>query len=287
MLYCIHIHTVSHLVVNHEKSHDNCIVEVALDMIWISIFIGCTAIDAPEDFDALNSFLYENFHASNRHLEEGLENLITWLPENEGDLAEGYRVSKLSDAAIATVDQIAPKSLIGIALSREYDHSVDDVAYASFAVHPEDLNPEAENYNIREYVTDAECFLNHECDVIQYTGEVQSFLPLGIEIITYIFSEARWVETSLGTAYVQRRWHTNPPDISVDWVNVEAEYGFIITLPQPMGDVTNVKRIESMWANMSIDGLPVPEDIAVEMALGSLRDSIDITDNYLDENTVP
>ena len=258
-------------------------------MIWLSLLFACTAIDAPEDFDALNSFLYENFHSPDRYLEQGLNNLIEWLPDNEADLAEGYRVSNLSAEAIATVGQEPPTQLFGIGLSREYDHSVDDVAYASFSVDPQDLNPESETYNIREYQTDVDCFLAHECDLIQYTGEVQSFLPLGIEVISYLFSEARWVETSLGTAYVQRRWLTEPPDVSADWVNVESEYGVIITLPQPAEteDVaSNVKRIESLWINMSIDGLPIPEDLAVELGLGSLRDSIDRTDNYLDENPV-
>lgn len=259
-------------------------------MLLFGFFIACTAIDAPEDFDALNSFIYENFHEPDRYLEEGLENLIAWLPENEADLAEGYRVSNLSVEAIATVGQEPPNQLFGIGLSRDYDHSVDDVAYASFAVNPEDLDPTSETYNNRTYETDVDCFLAYECDLLQYTGEVQSFLPLGIEVVSYLFSEARWVETSLGTAYVQRRWQTQAPDVSVDWVNVESEYGVILTLPQPTGDeavASNVKRIESLWINMSIDGLPIPEDLAVELGLGSLRDSIDRTDNYLDDNPVP
>ncbi len=256
-------------------------------MMWMSLLFSCTAINAPEDFDALNSFLYENFEAPDRYLEQGLENLIAWLPDNEEDLAQGYRVSNLSYEAIATTGQAEPTELIGIGLSREYDHPVDAVAYASFAVDPEELNPEAEGYNNREYITDPACFLSHECAVVQYTGEVQSFLPLGVEVISHLFSEARWVETSLGTAYVQRRWLTQTPEVSVDWVNVESEYGVIITLPQPNGEeevAQNVKRIESLWINMSIDGLPVPEDLAVELGLGSLRDSIDRTDNWLDAN---
>ena len=120
------------------------------------------------------------------------------------------------------------------------------VTMLAFSVDPQDLDPESDTYNIREYQTDVNCFLAHECDLIQYTGEVQSFLPLGIEVISYLFSEARWVETSLGTAYVQRRWLTEPPDVSADWVNVESEYGVIITLPQPTGTenvASNVKRI--------------------------------------------
>lgn len=257
-------------------------------MIWLHILIGCTTIDAPEDFDALNSFLYENFHEPDRYLEQGLENLINWLPQNEMDLAEGYRVSNLSAEAIATVGQDPPTQLFGIGLSREYEHSVDDVAYACFGVDPENLDPESETYNNREYQTDADCFLAHECDLLQYTGEVQSFLPLGIEVVSYLFSEARWVETSLGTAYVQRRWLTQPPDVSVDWVNVESEYGVIVTLPHSNNpaDAKSVKRIESLWVNMSIDGLPIPEDLAVELGLGSLRDSIDRIDTYLDENSI-
>lgn len=259
-------------------------------MFLIGFFIGCTAIDAPEDFDALNSFIYENFHEPDRYLEEGLENLIAWLPENEADLSEGYRVSNLSVEAIATVGQEPPTELFGIGLSRDYDHSVDDVAYASFGIDPEDLNPTSDTYNHRVYETDVDCFLAHDCDLLQYTGEVQSFLPLGIEVVSYLYSEARWVETSLGIAYVQRRWQTQVPDVSADWVNVESEYGVIITLPQPEANeqvATNIKRIESLWINMSIDGLPIPEDLAIELGLGSLRDSIDRIDNYLDENPVP
>ena len=278
------MNTVSHFVVNFRQ-----LILNGNEMIWLHILTGCRAIDAPEDFDALNSFLYENFHEPDRYLEQGLENLINWLPENEMDLAQGYRVSNLSAEAIATVGQAAPTQLFGIGLSREYDHSVDDVAYACFGVDPEDLDPESETYNNREYQTDVDCFLAHECNLLQYTGEVQSFLPLGIEVVSYLFSEARWVETSIGTAYVQRRWLTEPPDVSVDWVNVESEYGVIITLPQSTDNEPNakyVKRIESLWVNMSIDGLPVPEDLAVEMGLGSLRESIDRIDTYLDTNPV-
>ena len=255
-----------------------------------SWLMACTAIDAPTDFDALNSFLYQHFTSSDRYLEEGMENLIEWMPKHEADLAEGYRVSELSVDAISTVEQTPSDELIGIAISRDYDHAVDDVAYASFAIHPEDLDPTAETYNNREYITDPECFLRHECDVVQYSSEVQTLLPLGIEVIAYIFSEARWVETSLGTAYIQRRWHMQPPDVNVDWVTVENEYGLTITLPQPTiheEEASNLKRIESLWINMSIDGLPIPEDLAVELGLGSLRESIDRTDTYLDEHPAP
>ena len=107
--------------------------------------------------------------------------------------------------------------------------------------------------------------------------------------MSYLYSEVRWVETSLVTAYIQRRWLTQPPEVSVDWVNVESEYGVILTLPQPSTDETvadNIKRIESLWINMSFDGLPVPEDLAVELGLGSLRESIYRIDQYLDENPI-
>ena len=73
-------------------------------------------------------------------------------------------------------------------------------------------------------------------------------------------------------------------------MTVENEYGLTITLPQPTEneeEATNLKRIESLWINMSIDGLPIPEDLAVELGLGSLRESIDRTDTYLDEHPVP
>ena len=158
-------------------------------------------------------------------------------------------------------------------------YSVDDIAYVHFGVHPEDLS-ESSGYNYREYQTDVDCFLSHECNLIQYQSEVQSFLPLGIEVIGYIFSEARWVETEFGTAYIQRRWHTEKAEVSVDWVNLNSEYGFILSLPQADG---TVKRIEALWLDMTFDGLPISEDLATQLALGALKDSIEVTTNYLDE----
>ena len=246
-----------------------------------SLLFACGAPDAPQDFDALNSYLYEHFESHDRYLEEGLKNLIAWLPDNEEALEEGYRVSNLSEEAITLTGQDPPDELIGIALSMNYDHSVDDVAQTSFGIDPEIINPDG-TYNDREYLTDVDCFLEHECDVIQYSAEAQSFLPLNIEVISYFFSEARWVETELGMAYIQRRWQTEKPEISVDWAHVNSEYGMIITLPQE--DNSSVKRIEALWIDMTIDGLPIPEDLAVQLSLGALENSIANIDNYLDEN---
>ena len=48
-----------------------------------SWFMACTAVDAPTDFDALNSFLHQHFTSSDRYLEEGMENLIEWMPIHE------------------------------------------------------------------------------------------------------------------------------------------------------------------------------------------------------------
>ena len=243
------------------------------------LLIACAPIDAPEDFDALNSYLYEKFHEKPKYLEAGLENLYAWLPENEADLEEGYRVENLSSAAIESVEQTAPEELVGVATSIDINYSVDEIAYVHFGIDPEDLNPDEDAYNDREYLTDKQCFLDHSCDLVQYEAEIQVFLPLNIEIISYIFSEARWVDTEWGPAYIQRRYLTKEPEPSADWVNIGAEYGFIITLPQESG---LVKRIEATWIDLSLDGLPVTEAMATQLGLSTLQSSIQETTTYLD-----
>lgn len=245
------------------------------------LLIACAPIEAPEDFDALNSYLYENFHAKPKYLEAGLENLYAWLPENEIDLEEGYRVENLSAAAIESVEQVAPEDLVGIATSIDIPYSVDDIAYVHFGIDPEDINLETDSYNDREYLTDEKCFLDHSCDLVQYEAEIQVRLPLNIEIITYIFSEALWVDTEWGPAYIQRRYLTKAPEPSSDWVNLDAEYGFIITLPQEDG---SVKRIEAIWLNLSLDGLPVTEAMATNLGLSVLQSSLQETTTYLDSH---
>ena len=37
---------------------------------------------------------------------------------------------------------------------------------------------------------------------------------------------------------------------------------------------------------MSIDGISIPEDLAIQLSLGALRDSINRTNTYLDNNPV-
>ena len=247
----------------------------------LTLLISCAPIAAPEGFDDLNSFLFENFHERSKVVEAGVENLYAWLPENEQALEDGYRVENLSAAAIESVEQAPPDQLIGIATSLDIPYSVDEIAYAQFAIDPEDLSPDTDGYNDRSFITDPDCFLDHSCELIQYQSKVKTLLPLNIEVVTSIFSEARWVDTEWGSAYIQRRYITEDTEISVDWVSVDSEYGFIITLPQENG---TTKRIEAMWVNMTMNDMPVPENLATQLALGALKDSIMTTTTYLDEN---
>ena len=246
------------------------------------LMLACGPVTAPEDFDALASFLYENFHNDPEYTEAGLVQLQDWLIEHSDDVDEGYRINHLSLEALQTVEDItvAPE-LIGISKSVDFAYPVDDMAYVNFDVHPRDVFTNPDAVNEREYTGDSSCFLAHECEFLRHDSILQRSLPLNIEAVIYFATDIRWVETSLGPAFIQRRWLTSAPEVNKDWLQINAGYALAVTLPMENG---NAKQIETVWGDVVLGDLPLPEDAAFILAVDVLENILGQFEDYLDEH---
>ena len=252
-----------------------------VSMIFLS-FIACKPVTAPEDFDTLASFLYENFQNDSEYTEAGLTQLNEWLIENSEAVDQGYRIDHLSLEAIQTVEDISVEpALIGISKSVDFNYPVDDMAYVNFGVDPRDVFTNPDAVNEREYIGDPECFLAAECEFLRADSILERSLPLNIEAIIYFATDIRWVDTHLGPAFIQRRWLTQPTEINKDWIQINAGYALAITLPMADG---NAKQIETVWGDIVLGDLPLPEDAAFILAVDVLENILSQFEEYLDEN---
>jgi len=74
---------------------------------------ACTVIDAPEDFDSLTDYLFQNLETEDQKiLEAGVDNIIDWLDGYGHELLEGYRIADLSLDAIHTADSTVERGII-------------------------------------------------------------------------------------------------------------------------------------------------------------------------------
>lgn len=246
----------------------------------IFLLFACKSVVAPEDYDSLMSFVYENFHGEEETLEDSLTQLNLILEEQSDAIYKGYRIDRLSLEAIQTIEEREKEpNLLGISKSVDFNYPVDDFAYVNFAVHPQDvfLNPSAQNE--REYVGDPLCFVNHSCEMLHYSAILERSLPLNIVATIYFETDVRWVDTKFGPAFIQRRWLTDDSKISLDSVSINAGYSMAVTIPMEDG---NAKQIETVWGDVDIGELPVPEETAFLLGAGALEKILFQFEDYLD-----
>ncbi len=254
--------------------------------MFIFYAISCTVIEAPEDFDSLTTYLFQNLETEEEKiLEAGVNNMIDWLDQYGHDLDEGYQVDDLSLPAIHSADPTVEEvSLMGAAVSMDIRHSINDVAYLLFIEgHNDDPpDPEAVSYNIRTYQDDPECFVEQECGLLNYSGVIAIQMPLNILVNTTIDGQVRWVESKAGPALVQRRWFSSLPDVSVDWLDLRAEYALKLSLPFSDTSIGS-RRIEMTWIDVTIGDIPVGEEIGLMLGINAIKDNI----TSLNEQNMP
>ena len=96
---------------------------------------------------------------------------------------------------------------------------------------PRDVFTNPDAINERTYIGEPECFVDGECEDLEYEATLQRFLPLGIDATIYFHTHIRWVESDWGPVFVQQRWLTDTPEVSVDWIHLNHGYSFAVTIP--------------------------------------------------------
>ncbi len=253
-------------------------------MLLIVYLFACSVpIEAPKDFNALLSYLFEHTMDEDADaLIAGANNLLDFVGENETTLRDGYAVNHLSQVALDSTDETLTVSddTYGVTLQYSVAHSVSDIAYANTAADGMDVYPANYLSYEREHLSDLDCFLNRTCDSFRYRSTILSSLPLGAEMLSGYINELRWIELESGPAFVQRAWMDGEAESSVDWADMTANFYIGLTYSTSSGSDV----IAASWAAIHLGDVSLPEDILKNQAIDGLRQNGEDLELWLDEN---
>lgn len=240
-------------------------------LLLSAFLVACGPPEAPETLDELSSFLFEHvWDAEEDFLLAGIENLDTWLDTNFEATEEGYSVTNLSQEAVASLegDGRSVEGLIGAAVGYDVPYSSEDIVLAMAFEDPMVLYPEDYEVYTRDYQSDTECFKTRDCMTLEFFQHVKAFYPLGIEIEADSRTQYHWVETEHGWSGVYRNWSRSPPVINKSWLTVDQQYYVAVSIPKADG---TTRRVEAMWVIAEIGDANVPEGMALNMTIDTMK----------------
>jgi hypothetical protein len=251
-------------------------------LIVFLLIMGCRPPpDAPENLDELMSYLFE--HALDERddaLVAGTENLTVWMSANLEETFDGYRVTNLSSESVASLDgsERDLDGLVGAAVGYDIAYPFELVSDVMISTDPMDLYPDVYADNSREYLTDFDCFVAQECELLSFTAETTFNYPLNIVASTKARTDYRWLQLSNGQmASVQRVWMTEPAEVNVDWLTLEQNYFIAVAFPE--GDIT--RRVESTWAIVKLGDGGVSEDVALNLTISNMKKTGERISTYI------
>lgn len=240
--------------------------------------IACQPPQAPEELDDIMSYLFEHHpDRSKRALTAGTENLNNWLESHKDETWDGFQISALSQEAVDELDDRERdlSDLIGVAVGYDIDYSVEEVIDVILFADPLEFN-QGDIVEYKRTIVEGteECFAAKECDRLAYMTEALGNYPLGLEVRSKTMNQYRWITTDFGDAAIQRTWMMEPAESNWDSINLDQQY--YITAAMPIE--TGMRRVEAGWVVMALGDLPVPEGIAMNLAIGTLtafRDKVE------------
>lgn len=245
---------------------------------------GCAApSQAPEELNQLTAFIFE--HAQDEDsalLQQGVANLETWMSKRLDETKDGYVVDNLTTESVGQLDQCTRdiSGLIGAAVGSTSTYTVDELVAVQLNVSPARLKDSTTKYRRELLLNDEACFTANECDFLHYDSFTKQKFALGIQTDSVSRVQWRWVEMEDGHAIVQRTWLALPLQASPAWFDVKEQ--FYLNVLMPRGDRS--VRLQAVWAVTQIDDAPVPENMALQLAINQMQEDAELYDEWLDEH---
>ena len=257
-------------------------IHLSVEAVLLIYLFACKApVTAPEDLDGLLNFMYVHMEdEDDEALLVGINNVFSFVAANQEALDEGYDIAPLSIPTLEIIEQSTEfrEQTYGVSIAYEIPHSVEAIAECYAAVNLVEIYPDTYLSYEREFLTDQACFLSQECNLVQYRSIIQTALPFNATVTTNNMVEIRWLQTERGTAFIQRSWMEGEADSSADWANLLAQNYLEVSWTTEDGS----QSLAASWAALQLGDIPVPEDTAKNLALGSIRDSREALTSYLD-----
>ena len=242
-------------------------------VLAISMAFGCHPPEAPTELEDLCAYMFTHVGDDDPdYLEAGVTNLGAWLALNRTSTEDGYEINNLDQETLDALDdrERPATGLHGASVSTVSDYEVAVLADA--LVLGDQMQVYPDNYDTfeRDFSEDTSCFMNGECDLLNYETDIHSSLPLGITLHTQGKGQFRWILPEDGpTTLASRSWLMEPAEVSVDFLAITAQYYLTVTVPVG-GDTV---RLHAMWAEASIANGELPESTALNLMINQLQDA--------------
>jgi hypothetical protein len=240
------------------------------------LLVACHRLpDAPEDLDALMSYIYG--HTADEEpdaLEAASGNLSAWLDLHLQDTLTGYAIQDLDAETVAALDAGSPDldDLVGAAVGHESPWPAETVGLEASVAPGTDLENWGTEGEGKVYRSDPACFAAQTCDWLEAEEWTSDEVALGIVADTHWWRQWRWLHLESGTGMVERQWTLEPATFNVSFLQMDAQYYTWIFLP--VEDGTSVS-VQATWIVARLTGAPVPEALAMKL----------VTDHMIDMGT--
>ena len=243
------------------------------------LLLACAAPVAPEAFDDLTVFLFEQ-HPDDEAMAVGVEGLSAWL-DATGEIEPDYSVSPLSEEGVDALDELDhnTENLVGLAVVTRSTHSVEDAAWAMVGADLLQVYPDLFLEYEMSFEGDPDCFLARACPRLAGQEDIHSQFVLGIESYARPYNQYLWVAPESATAMVQRNWLQEPPEVTSELIEVGEQYYLNLFLDDSEGGFWRLQVTWMIYTNNALD-----EDFILTAAGNSMRDNSVALDSFLDEN---
>ena len=195
---------------------------------------------------------------------------------------DGYVVDNLTTESVGQLDQCTRdiSGLIGAAVGSTSTYTVDELVAVQLNVRPARLKDSTTKYRRELLLNDEACFTANECDSLHYDSITTQNFAQGIQTDSVSRVQWRWVEMDDGNAIVQRTWLALPLQASPAWFDVKEQFYLNVLMPRGERSV----RVQAVWAVTQIDDAPVPENMALQLAINQMQEDAELYDEWLDEH---
>ena len=253
-------------------------------VLMVALGVGCKRPpDAPNELNQLTGYLFVRA-ADDDHeeLAAGFNNLRTWLRTRLEETTDGYTVDNLSQDEVNTLDACDRdiRGLIGAAVGTLSTYPVEEFVETLLMASQMEVYDNYVSFRRESYRNDAECFVAKDCDQYFYDSYATKRFPLGIQAKSSSRVQHQWVELDDGTAHIYRSWLTLPVQATPDWVDVQQQ--FYLSAMMPWTNNQSL-RLQAIWAVTEFANAPVPEAMALQIAIDEMQNDAKALESWLDD----
>ncbi len=214
----------------------------------------------------------------------GVQNLDRWLGQGDHLAAtvEGYQITNLDQEAVRALNLRNSRSvdaLIGAAVATEHPYGMRPVVHTTVVADWSEVVPANYVEYDRDFERDPSCFPGRDCLALEASSYGLAKFAGLIDVETWNDIEYRWVDTEIGWAMVHRSWLTRPAEVSLNGMDVFAQYFLSVSLPAGSGRTT---RVQATWIDADYGVLPVSEDFAKSQIVTSMQKQGEAVNDYLE-----